>query len=1014
MVCPSSVVVYGEQGDALAVPLPCKAARAWPLLEGLLVERHLPPPDEPSLFSLLHPLEELKPVAFVPVDRAAAMGGGPDAHDAPRMAQRQLMMDTSLELAPGAVHWRDAQYLRDAAERVLFASRVDPVLLTHSVRTGRHRLWVIRQSSAEIDRRMRADLPLEQRAAAAASAPPASALDASFAATPLDTSRRSSIARPPVAEPASLPSLPPPATPFSLDRTAELDEDRAITSELVLQESWLSASPSVAASAVFCASSADRVPLLCLFFADAGELVGLELRGAHSSSGEHSLRVRPAFTLGDVAAAVPVRRSSGAGAAAEAADGYECDIVVLSRATGQLTLHRGAERLWSLPLRFLGGAAPSPLPAVADLLHAGDRRLTLVFGDRSRARAVLPAASQSPLVCGALDALLAVLPPALSRTVVAEHAAFALRRAEGDAWTTFLAFVLSRLEAVRPRRAASSRGTERAEDAWSLLLRSGYHASHLCATAALGLSRSAEPLPLNDTSTSVADAAVDVAAWREALPLLLAALHLWYEEQKLSALTQGNLRPMAVLLVRLAAALARPDYVEHYQRDFGDLDVPAAGATPAAVGAGDPRLLALEWHGGPPDVLQWLLQCARGLRPDPFPAVPFCPLSALVCRFYTLLFVARPGADRALAAAAPAAQLLSPFTPAGARPGRAAGADEAFPLFSPAALRARPVAYAASAAAEHLVLALVAAGVGPAQLDELPMGVALPLRDALTTCRTAPPSGWPLAAYLLVGRADIARLEQQAARGGGAERVAAQGEAFADMTAVELDAGAATDGTAMVLVQAALRFGRDLRCQEVRRLLRSNRSVCVRVPLQHELAGREVTQEQQARLFLLSRRILALSVGRGAFTLASLTPVLTDVLPVPPLLVQGRVPQRSGAHFELDLVSAALLPPALADSFRHWPEFHNGVAAGLRISPEQSRITRTWIVYNRPEQLNHAHAGVLFALGLQGFLGALAPADFFWYLSPKHDATTVAILLGMATAKRCSMDTVRRLRALRV
>jgi anaphase-promoting complex subunit 1 len=54
-----------------------------------------------------------------------------------------------------------------------------------------------------------------------------------------------------------------------------------------------------------------------------------------------------------------------------------------------------------------------------------------------------------------------------------------------------------------------------------------------------------------------------------------------------------------------------------------------------------------------------------------------------------------------------------------------------------------------------------------------------------------------------------------------------------------------------------------------------------------------------------------------------------------------------------------------------WPEFHNGVAAALRLSLGQTAISRTWIVYNKPESANYAHAGVLMGLGLQGHLKVL-------------------------------------------
>ena len=65
----------------------------------------------------------------------------------------------------------------------------------------------------------------------------------------------------------------------------------------------------------------------------------------------------------------------------------------------------------------------------------------------------------------------------------------------------------------------------------------------------------------------------------------------------------------------------------------------------------------------------------------------------------------------------------------------------------------------------------------------------------------------------------------------------------------------------------------------------------------------------------------------------------------------------------------------LSESYTDWVNFHNGVAAGLRISRCNSKVgvddglTRTWIIYNKPkEKPTHEHAGFLMALGLQGHL----------------------------------------------
>nr|CAN67855.1 hypothetical protein VITISV_041255 [Vitis vinifera] len=61
-----------------------------------------------------------------------------------------------------------------------------------------------------------------------------------------------------------------------------------------------------------------------------------------------------------------------------------------------------------------------------------------------------------------------------------------------------------------------------------------------------------------------------------------------------------------------------------------------------------------------------------------------------------------------------------------------------------------------SSSEELTVLAMVGEKFGLQQLDLLPAGVSLPLRHALDKCRESPPSDWPAAAYVLLGREDLA------------------------------------------------------------------------------------------------------------------------------------------------------------------------------------------------------------------------------------------------------------------
>ncbi|KAF7256101.1 hypothetical protein EG68_07901 [Paragonimus skrjabini miyazakii] len=102
---------------------------------------------------------------------------------------------------------------------------------------------------------------------------------------------------------------------------------------------------------------------------------------------------------------------------------------------------------------------------------------------------------------------------------------------------------------------------------------------------------------------------------------------------------------------------------------------------------------------------------------------------------------------------------------------------------------------------------------------------------------------------------------------------------------------------------------------------------------------------------------------------------------------------------------------------KHWPDFHNGVAVGLTVSPYAS-IDATWIMYNcrsaavatnRMEARNVSRpgsgtspndmpspeqAGLLLGLGLNGHLNKLTPYDIGEYMVRVHDLHNMAVLLG--------------------
>lgn len=89
---------------------------------------------------------------------------------------------------------------------------------------------------------------------------------------------------------------------------------------------------------------------------------------------------------------------------------------------------------------------------------------------------------------------------------------------------------------------------------------------------------------------------------------------------------------------------------------------------------------------------------------------------------------------------------------------------------------------------------------------------------------------------------------------------------------------------------------------------------------------------------------------------------------------------------------------------QQWADFHNGVAASLRLNPSAEGVNSSWIAFNRPDKLNATHAGYLLGLGLTGHLRSMWNWHGYRYLVPKHEPTSIAILLGLGAAHVGSAD----------
>ncbi|KAJ8769461.1 hypothetical protein K2173_002951 [Erythroxylum novogranatense] len=464
----------------------------------------------------------------------------------------------------------------------------------------------------------------------------------------------------------------------------------------------------------------------------------------------------------------------------------------------------------------------------------------------------------------------------------------------------------------------------------------------------------------------------------------LVSLHALYESLKLDNLRKRDLELLAVLLCNIAMSLGEGNYLDHYIRDFPILKKFGVCMTS----------MSLKF---PPSLFRWLENCLqhgcssaniKDLPPLIYDNENSVSWARKVVSFYTLL-----------------------------SGGKQIGKKLTSGVYCTIATGTH------NTCEELTILAMVGEKFGLQQLDSLPCGVSLPLRHALDTCRESPPNDWPPTAYFLLGREDLAlsRLTNACVFGepkaqhktnfismstpymlqlhpvtipsAVSDTLGLESAKFEDTDSAD---GSMMDGMEHIFNSSTqLRYGRDLRLNEVRRLLCSSRPVAIQTSGNPNASDQEI---QQAQLWHLAQRTTALPVGRGAFTLATISTLLTEAFTVPKLVLVGRLPAQQNATVNLD--------PNIRNvqELKSWPEFHNAVAAGLRLAPLQQTVSRTWIKYNKPKQPNVTHAGLLLALGLHGYLRVLVISDIYTYLTQEHESTTVGLMLGLAASYKGTMQ----------
>ncbi|KAG9311019.1 anaphase promoting complex subunit 1 [Chiua virens] len=289
-------------------------------------------------------------------------------------------------------------------------------------------------------------------------------------------------------------------------------------------------------------------------------------------------------------------------------------------------------------------------------------------------------------------------------------------------------------------------------------------------------------------------------------------------------------------------------------------------------------------------------------------------------------------------------------------------------------------------------------------LDSLPLGIGAPLREAIRTCQLSPPSHWQPEHYELIGRRDLAFSVAMGQPVISQQGVYQSAEAYmtshrrTTISALVDQAKAASEGEVDALSGvelglksfATIRFGQDRRLEEVARMLCSSTIPSVRLIERPDLNEHDQAKEQQHQVVRIAERTLALPYGRAMFTFGSVLTVTREAYVIPEIEYQIRIQPSN--------ITTGPEPGKIPLECTNWGEFHNGVAAGLRIAPWARGVESSWIAFNKPSELTPEHAGFLYGLGLTGHLKEMLTWHTFGYLTPKHDLTSIGVLLGLSAA----------------
>ncbi|WVR07598.1 hypothetical protein IAU60_004640 [Kwoniella sp. DSM 27419] len=438
-------------------------------------------------------------------------------------------------------------------------------------------------------------------------------------------------------------------------------------------------------------------------------------------------------------------------------------------------------------------------------------------------------------------------------------------------------------------------------------------------------------------------------------PIML-ALHLVAQDLRLSSVARKELGGLVVLITGIATRIGRDDW-----RDYWARHMPHHTSDRAAVTQDisyDTSLL--DRFDTPPDILAYL---NRRLT---LPTKPFPSPEGLM----------PPGHTPEMGTSSSCKQtnlILAIY-------------DRLGPSSSVSMATAVPRATAA-------VRYMVDSNLDDEWLADLPHGIALPILEAMRVGQHHASKDWTPKMYALVGRMDLA-LQSQC-------REMERDEPPSNLleftpTIKDLMSSTQDEGDAHRAHQIALphvRFGSDRRVQEVERIMQTSKLRNISVQDPKGASDTDIARYHQTVVNTIASRTLSIPIGQGMFEYGTRSANITDTWDIPLIELSVKIAP----------ANTTLKAEIVSDS-AEWPCFHNGVAAALSISPDCKGLDSSWIVFNRPRVLNAEHGGFLLGLGLTGHLRSLVTYHAFPLMEPRHDFTSVGLLVGLACSYAGSED----------